>query len=73
MTTHRTPDVGSQTGATLIETTIACGILIVVVAGLLSMVTVATNHTENQGHLVARTTGYTQDKMEQCWPSITAT
>lgn len=55
----------SQAGTTLIETLIACGILIVVVVGLLSMITVATSHTENQGHLVSRTTGYAQDKMEQ--------
>ena len=44
---------------------IACAILTVVVTGLLSMVTVATNHTENQGHLVSRTTQYSQDKLEQ--------
>jgi Tfp pilus assembly protein PilV len=65
MRTHRKPDVRSQTGATLIETMIACAILLVVVVGLLSMITVATNHTENQGHLVSRTTQYAQDKMEQ--------
>jgi hypothetical protein len=65
MRTRGKPDVRSETGATLIETMIACAILLVVVVGLLSMITVATNHTENQGHLVSRTTQYAQDKMEQ--------
>jgi len=65
MRTHGGLDLRSQAGTTLIETMIACGILIVVVAGLLSMITVATSHTENQGHLVSSTTGYAQDKMEQ--------
>ena len=55
----------AEDGTTLIETTIACGILLVVLAGLLSMGTLATMHTENQGHLTPRTTEYSQDKMEQ--------
>jgi Flp pilus assembly pilin Flp len=54
-----------EDGTTLIETTIACGILLVVLAGLMSMGTLATMHTENQGHLAPRTTEYAQDKMEQ--------
>ncbi|HJZ71085.1 MAG TPA: hypothetical protein VKE51_05050 [Vicinamibacterales bacterium] len=54
-----------ERGTTLIETTIACGILLVMLAGLLSMGTLATMHTENQGHLTPRTTEYSQDKMEQ--------
>jgi Tfp pilus assembly protein PilV len=65
MKTSRQLDVRSPAGTTLIETVIACAILLVVVSGLLSMVTVATNLTENEGHLVARTTQYAQDKMEQ--------
>ena len=65
MRAHGGLDLRSQAGTTLIETMIACGILIVVVVGLLSMITVATNHTENQGHLVSSATGYAQDKMEQ--------
>ena len=50
---------------TMIETTIACAILLVVMLGLLSMAALATSYTENHGHLEARTTEYAQDKMEQ--------
>jgi hypothetical protein len=55
----------SERGTTLIETAIASGILLVVMAGLLSMAALATTYTENHGHLEARTTEYAQDKMEQ--------
>src|SRR6185503_153873 len=44
---------------------IACGLLLVVTVGLLSMAALATAYTENHGHLEARTTEYAQDKMEQ--------
>jgi hypothetical protein len=54
-----------ERGTTLIETAVASGILLVMLAGLLSMGTIATMHTENQGHLAPRTTEYAQDKMEQ--------
>ena len=54
-----------EDGTTLIETTIACAILVVVMAGLLGMTTTATTYTENQGHLGARVTEYAVDKMEQ--------
>lgn len=57
--------LGSERGTTLIETTIATGILLVVMAGLLGMAALATTYTENHGHLEARTTEYAQDKMEQ--------
>jgi hypothetical protein len=55
----------SERGTTLIETTIAAAILLVVMLGLLSMGALATTYTENHGHLEARTTEYAQDKMEQ--------
>ena len=54
-----------EAGTTLIETTIASGILLVSLAGLMSIGALATMHTENQGHLAPRTTEYAQDKMEQ--------
>ncbi len=54
-----------ERGTTLIETAVAAGILLVMLAGLMSMGAVATMHTENQGHLAPRTTEYAQDKMEQ--------
>jgi hypothetical protein len=49
----------------LIETLIACLILIVVMAGVMSIGVLSMTTTENQGHLAARTTEYAQDKMEQ--------
>ncbi len=55
----------SERGTTLIETAIACGLMIVVTIGLLGMAALATTLTENHGHLEARTTEYAQDKMEQ--------
>lgn len=55
----------SEEGTTLIEVTVATAILLVVMAGLMSMAAIATSITENQGHLGARTTEYAVDKMEQ--------
>lgn len=52
-------------GFSLIETVFALSILLVVMLGLLPLGAVATTTTENQGHLMARTTEYAQDKMEQ--------
>jgi hypothetical protein len=49
----------------LIETLVAAGILIAVMAGVMSIGVVSMTTTENQGHLAARTTEYAQDKMEQ--------
>src|SRR5262245_15137912 len=54
-----------ESGTTLIETTIACAILIVGMAGLMGLTSMAVSITENQGHLMARTTEYAVDKMEQ--------
>lgn len=65
MSAVRLAPISSERGTSLIETSIALGILMVVMAGLLSMAALATSHTENQGHLGARTTEYAQDKMEQ--------
>src|SRR5436309_1366194 len=57
--------LNSERGTSLIETAIATGILLVVMAGLLSMAALATTYTGNHGHLEARTTEYAPDKMEQ--------
>jgi len=55
----------SHQGFSLIETMIALGILAVVAAGVLPLGIIATKATENQGHLMARSTEYAQDKLEQ--------
>lgn len=57
--------LSSERGTTLIETAIACGLLLVVTVGLLGVAALAATFTENHGHLEARTTEYAQDKMEQ--------
>ena len=54
-----------ESGVTLIETMIACAILVTGMAGLLGLTSMAMSITENQGHLAARTTEYAVDKMEQ--------
>jgi Prokaryotic N-terminal methylation motif len=62
---NRLPMRRPQAGVTLLETVIAMAILLIISAGILSLVGVAMTTTENQGHLAARTTEYAQDKMEQ--------
>lgn len=52
-------------GMTLIEVMAALAMLLVLMAGLMSVASVALKITENQGNLAARTTEYAQDKMEQ--------
>jgi hypothetical protein len=54
-----------ERGTTLLEVIIASAILCTLMAGLMSMATLAISTTENQGHLAARATEYAQDKMEQ--------
>ncbi|HVZ20165.1 MAG TPA: hypothetical protein VG871_03845 [Vicinamibacterales bacterium] len=56
---------GSERGTTLLEVMIAAGLLMTLMAGLMSMTALSITTTENQGHLAARTTEYAQDKMEQ--------
>jgi len=55
----------AQAGTTLIETMIAIAIILICAGGVLGLAALAVSTTENQGHLVARTTEYSQDKMEQ--------
>ena len=52
-------------GFTLIETMVALSLLLIVATGVLPLGMLAMKTTENQGHLVARTTEYAQDKLEQ--------
>ena len=55
----------SESGLTLLETVIALALLLIVSAGLLGLAALAMTTTENEGHLLARTAEYAQDKMEQ--------
>jgi prepilin-type N-terminal cleavage/methylation domain-containing protein len=55
----------SERGVTLLETVVALSILLIVAMGLLPLGVVAISTTESQGHLIARVTEYSQDKMEQ--------
>ena len=59
------PPRPSESGSLLIETAVASALLLIMMAGLMSMGVVALTITENQGHLSARATEYAQDKMEQ--------
>ena len=52
-------------GFSLLEMVIALGILLVVAVGVMPLGLLAVTTTENQGHLLARTTEYAQDKLEQ--------
>jgi prepilin-type N-terminal cleavage/methylation domain-containing protein len=55
----------AQAGLTLLETMIALALLLIVAAGVMGVAALALTTTENQGHLMARTAEYAQDKMEQ--------
>lgn len=52
-------------GTGLLETMIACTIIFICGAAVLMMASVAFSTTENEGHLLARTVEYSQDKVEQ--------
>jgi len=62
---HEHPATNTEGGFSLLETTIALGILLIVAAGILPMGILAVTTTENQGHLEARAAEYAQDKLEQ--------
>jgi prepilin-type N-terminal cleavage/methylation domain-containing protein len=62
---HRSLHLRSQSGMTLIETVVALVILLIVSIGVTTIAVVATQTTENQGNLGARTAEYAQDKLEQ--------
>jgi hypothetical protein len=63
--THTARRAPAAAGFSLLETVFALSILMVVSLGVLPLGVIATTNTENQGHLMARTTEYAQDKMEQ--------
>src|SRR5579862_7275274 len=54
-----------EAGFSLLETVVATGLLCAVAFGIMALAVVALMTSENQGHLVARTSEYSQDKMEQ--------
>lgn len=54
-----------EAGVSLLEVVVAIGILMVLSLGVLPLGVIAITTTENEGHLVARATEYSQDKMEQ--------
>jgi hypothetical protein len=62
-----TPDVSrrGELGFSLVETMVALSVLLVVTAGVLPLTVWTLKMTENHGNLMARTTEYAQDKLEQ--------
>ena len=61
----RATHVSSDAGMGLLEVVIAMSILLVLMLGLLPIGLIAVATTENEGHLAARASEYSQDKMEQ--------
>lgn len=55
----------SERGLSLVECMFALLLMTILALGLLPLGVIATTTTENQGHLMARTTEYSQDKLEQ--------
>jgi prepilin-type N-terminal cleavage/methylation domain-containing protein len=56
---------GLEQGFSLVEMLIAILVLAIVAAGVMPLAVIAVSTTENQGHLMARSTEYAQDKLEQ--------
>ncbi len=61
----RSGRLSADEGFSLIEAMGAMALLLIVMAGLMSMDSVSMRMTETQGHLSSRTAEYAQDKMEQ--------
>jgi hypothetical protein len=55
----------TQAGSMLLEVAIASAVVLIVATGVMTLTVTALTTTENQGHLMARTAEYSQDKMEQ--------
>ena len=62
--TFTTPDRG-EAGFSLVETMVAMLLLLVVTAGVMPLAVITFRISENHGHLLARATEYSQDKLEQ--------
>ena len=56
---------GPEQGFSLVETMVALCLLLVVTAGVLPLAVLSLRISENHGHLMARTTEYAEDKLEQ--------
>lgn len=54
-----------ERGFSLVETMVGLGLLLVVAAGVLPLGVLTLRITENHGHLMARATEYSEDKLEQ--------
>lgn len=65
ITRQSTEPLPGNAGLSLLEVVVAMSIMLVVALGLLPIGMIAVTATENEGHLVARATEYSQDKMEQ--------
>jgi Prokaryotic N-terminal methylation motif len=55
----------AERGFSLVETMVALCLLLVVTAGVLPLAVLTFRISENHGHLLARATEYSQDKLEQ--------
>ena len=60
-----TRPAGDQRGFSLVETMVALCLLLVVTAGVLPLAVLTFRISENHGNLMARSTEYAQDKLEQ--------
>jgi hypothetical protein len=54
-----------ESGFSLVETMVALCLLLIVAAGVMPMAMLTFRISENHGHLMARATEYSQDKLEQ--------
>src|SRR5262245_48419469 len=59
------PNRPAERGLSLVECVFALSLMTILALGLLPLGVIATTTTENQGHLMARSTEYAQDKLEQ--------
>lgn len=58
-------EMKNERGISILEVVFALSLIMIVSLGLVPLSVMATITTENQGHLMARSTEYAQDKLEQ--------